>query len=279
MTAASAPLHLRQLGRQPYEAVWQAMRQMTLARGPTTADELWLVEHDPVYTLGQAARPEHVRAPGDIPVIQVERGGQVSYHGPGQAVVYVLLDLARRQLTVRALVQQLEQATIDWLDEQGVAAQRRAGMPGVYLTDAFPAHLGGAKIAALGLKVQRGCSFHGIALNLAMDLRPFDAIDPCGYPGLRVTDFASARRALANPPTPAPTPAPTPVPTPAAEPTLVPTPAANVNIGRAHPLDTGSDYDALARSFADRVAAALQTLQASATPRRANADTLPTTVS
>ena len=171
------------LGRRPYGEVLTAMRQFTAQRDPQTPDQLWLVEHDPVYTLGLAGRSQHILDAGTTPVIRVERGGQVTYHGPGQAVVYVLLDLRRRALTVRALVYRLEQATIDLLAEFGVPAIRRPGMPGVYLSDA-------SKIAALGLKVSRGCTLHGIALNIAMDLRPFERIHPCGDATLQVTDLA-----------------------------------------------------------------------------------------
>lgn len=175
------------------------MQAWTAARDTQTADELWLVEHDPVFTLGLAGRTEHVRETGAIAVVNVERGGQATYHGPGQAVVYVLLDLTRRQLTVRTLVTRLEQAAIDWLAQRGVDAQRRAAMPGVYLSAAYPDGLAQAKIAALGLKITRGRSFHGIALNLAMDLSPFECIDPCGYAGLRVTDLATALQAGPEP--------------------------------------------------------------------------------
>jgi len=192
---AREALTIRELGRRSYLETWEAMRAWTNAREPHTEDQLWLVEHDPVFTLGLAGRAEHLLDPGPTPVVRVERGGQVTYHGPGQAVVYVLLNLARRQLSVRALVQCLEQATIDWLANQGVAAQRRTGMPGVYLSTDYADGLALAKIAALGLKITRGCSFHGIALNLAMDLSPFERIDPCGFADLRVTDLASALQA------------------------------------------------------------------------------------
>jgi len=194
MRAHEAPT-ICELGRRPYLETWEAMRAWTAAREPHTEDQLWLVEHDPVFTLGLAGRTEHLRGLDPAEVVRVERGGQVTYHGPGQAVVYVLLNLARRQLSVRALVQCLEQATIDWLADHGVAAQRRSGMPGVYLSAAYPDGLGLAKIAALGLKIARGCSFHGIALNLAMDLSPFERIHPCGFADLRVTDLASALQA------------------------------------------------------------------------------------
>ena len=176
------PLQVRRLGRQPYPPVWQAMRAFTDARGADTTDELWLLQHDPVFTLGQAGKWEHVLAAGDIPVIPVDRGGQVTYHGPGQIVGYPLLDLRRLGVGVRELVQRIEQAIIDTLDVWNVVAARREGAPGVYV--------GEAKIAALGLRVRRGCSFHGLAFNVAMDLEPFHRINPCGYAGLTVVQLS-----------------------------------------------------------------------------------------
>ena len=173
------PATLRDLGRQPYEPVWRAMQRFTDARGDATSDELWVVEHAPVFTLGQAGKPEHVLAPGDIPVLHVDRGGQVTYHGPGQIVVYPLLDLRRLGIGVRDYVCHIEQALIDTLDEWNIVAQRREGAPGVYVGD--------AKIAALGIRVRRGCSFHGLAFNVALDLEPFHRINPCGYAGMAVT--------------------------------------------------------------------------------------------
>ena len=175
------PLQVRRLGRQPYLPVWQAMRAFTDDRDAATTDELWLLQHDPVFTLGQAGKREHVLAAGEIPVIAVDRGGQVTYHGPGQIVAYPLLDLRRLGLGVRELVQRIEQAIIDTLDVWNVVAVRREGAPGVYV--------GAAKIAALGLRVRRGCSFHGLAFNVAMDLEPFRRINPCGYRGLAVTQL------------------------------------------------------------------------------------------
>ncbi|WP_290890168.1 lipoyl(octanoyl) transferase LipB [Arenimonas sp.] len=177
--AARREWSVRTLGRQPYEPVWRAMQRFTDARGPDTPDELWLVEHDPVFTLGQAGKPEHVLAPGDIPVLQVDRGGQVTYHGPGQLVAYPLVDLRRLGLGVRELVCRIEQAVIDVLAGHGIAAARKDGAPGIYVD--------GAKVMALGLRVRRGCSFHGLAFNVAMDLEPFRRINPCGYQGLEVT--------------------------------------------------------------------------------------------
>ncbi|WP_024891464.1 lipoyl(octanoyl) transferase LipB [Luteimonas huabeiensis] len=173
------PALVRDLGRRAYEPVWRAMQRFTDARDAATADELWVVEHDPVFTLGQAGREEHVLAPGDIPVLHVDRGGQVTYHGPGQIVVYPLLDLRRLGLGVREYVERLEQAVIDTLAEWNIGAARREGAPGVYV--------GGAKVASLGIRVRRGCTFHGLAFNVAMDLEPFGRINPCGYQGLQVT--------------------------------------------------------------------------------------------
>ncbi|HEX7342531.1 MAG TPA: lipoyl(octanoyl) transferase LipB [Rhodanobacteraceae bacterium] len=175
----SRVLNVRRLGRQPYLPTWHAMQAFTDARNADTGDELWLLEHDPVFTLGQAGRPEHVLAPGDIPVIHVDRGGQVTYHGPGQIVAYPLLDLRRLGVGVRDMVHRIEQSIIDTLAHWGIAAARVEGAPGVYV--------GAAKIAALGLRVRRGCTFHGLAFNVSMDMEPFLRINPCGYAGLAVT--------------------------------------------------------------------------------------------
>ena len=158
------------------------MQAFNLARTPATADQLWLVQHPPVFTLGLAGRREHVIAPGEIPVIATDRGGQVTYHGPGQAVVYALLDLRRLGFGVRELVRRMEQSAIELLAARGIAGERREGMPGVYVE--------GAKIAAIGLRVARGCCYHGMALNVDLDLEPFSRIDPCGYPGLASTRLA-----------------------------------------------------------------------------------------
>ncbi|WP_363800829.1 lipoyl(octanoyl) transferase LipB [Lysobacter firmicutimachus] len=177
--AAPPPAQLRDLGRQPYEPVWRAMQAFTDARDGGTADELWLVEHDPVFTLGQAGKDEHVLMPGDIPVIHVDRGGQVTYHGPGQIVLYPLLDLRRLRVGVREYVDRIEQAVIDTLAEWNIEGARRDGAPGVYVA--------GAKVMALGIRVRRGCTFHGLAFNIAMDLEPYRRINPCGYQGLQVT--------------------------------------------------------------------------------------------
>ncbi|HJW47638.1 MAG TPA: lipoyl(octanoyl) transferase LipB, partial [Lysobacter sp.] len=157
------------------------MQRFTDTRGDDTADELWLVEHDPVFTLGQAGKDEHVLLPGDIPVIHVDRGGQVTYHGPGQIVLYPLLDLKRLKVGVREYVDKIEQAVIDTLAEWNIAGARRDGAPGIYVN--------GAKVMALGIRVRRGCTFHGLAFNIAMDLEPFSRINPCGYAGLQVTSM------------------------------------------------------------------------------------------
>lgn len=180
--AADTPLRIRRLGRIDYQDCYDQMRRYTAERTATSADELWLVEHPPVFTLGQAGRPEHLLHASDIPVVRVDRGGQITYHGPGQVVVYVLLDLRRLALTVKILVRLLEQAVIDLLADYGWRGERRAGAPGVYVAE--------AKIAALGLRVRNGCCYHGLALNVDMDLKPFTYINPCGYEGLRVTQLA-----------------------------------------------------------------------------------------
>ncbi len=174
-------LILRRLGRCDYSAVWRAMQAFTEARDAASADELWLVEHPPVFTVGLNGKPEHVLTPGDIPVVAVDRGGQVTYHGPGQIVAYVLLDLRRLGMGPRQLVIALEQAVIGLLAEFGLAGAGRRDAPGVYVD--------GAKIAALGLRVRRGCCYHGLSFNVAMDLEPFTRINPCGYPGLAVTQL------------------------------------------------------------------------------------------
>jgi lipoyl(octanoyl) transferase len=170
---------VRRLGLSDYLSVWQAMQAYTRERGERGEDQLWLVEHPPVFTLGQAGKREHLLDTGDIPVIQVDRGGQVTYHGPGQIVLYVLVDLRRLRLGVRALVSALERTVIGVLAGYGIEAQARPDAPGVYV--------GGAKIAALGLRVRRGCSYHGLALNVDVDLEPFSRINPCGYPDLATT--------------------------------------------------------------------------------------------
>lgn len=190
MTVAAVPaLAVRPLGRADYVATWQAMRDFTARRGPDTPDELWVVEHRPVFTLGQGGRREHVRDAGDIPVVATDRGGQVTYHGPGQVVVYTLIDLKRLGIFVKELVFRIETSVIQVLASYGVDGRRVKGAPGIYVPlDAAPRtgdFAGVAKIAALGIKVSRGCAYHGVAFNVAMDLAPFDRIDPCGYAGLR----------------------------------------------------------------------------------------------
>lgn len=180
----NAPLtvNLRPLGRVAYTPCWQAMVAFTAARDSASADELWTVEHPPVFTLGRAGKREHVLAPGDIPVVETDRGGQVTYHGPGQLVVYTLLDVRRLGIGPRELVRRLEQGVIDYLDGVGITAERRPGAPGVYV--------GAAKIAALGLRIRGACAYHGLALNVDLDLEPFRRINPCGYAGLAVTSLA-----------------------------------------------------------------------------------------
>ena len=181
-TAAAPLLTTRFLGLQPYETVWRQMRDFTDQRQAETADELWLVQHPPVFTQGQAGRAEHLLNPGDIPVVQTDRGGQVTYHGPGQIVAYPLLDLRRLRLGVRELVSLLESTVIQFLETWDLAAVARPDAPGVYVD--------GRKIASLGLRVRRGCSFHGVSLNVQMDLSPFLRINPCGYNGLQMTQLA-----------------------------------------------------------------------------------------
>jgi lipoyl(octanoyl) transferase len=185
---SDAAIAVRQLGRVDYEPTWRAMIDFTVARNESTSDELWVCEHPPVYTLGQAGKPEHLLADNGIPLVKIDRGGQITYHGPGQVVIYLLLDLNRRGLKVRELVGRMEQAIIDLLAEHGVDASRLDGAPGVYVprdgNGDYP-----AKIAALGLRIRRGCSYHGLSLNVDMELAPFSAINPCGYAGMPVTQL------------------------------------------------------------------------------------------
>jgi lipoyl(octanoyl) transferase len=176
---------LKRLGRTDYVRTWRAMQAFTDARAADTGDEFWLTEHAPVYTLGLAGRPEHILRANAIPVLKVDRGGQITYHGPGQLVVYLLIDLKRLRLGVRQLVEAIESAVIKLLDSYGIEAYGRRGAPGVYVKRDGRE----AKVAALGLKVRNGCTYHGFALNLDMDLAPFDDIDPCGYRGLAVTQL------------------------------------------------------------------------------------------
>jgi len=186
---------VRRLGLQPYTQVLESMRAFTDQRDESTADELWVLEHEPVFTLGQAGRMEHVLAAGSIPVIKVERGGQVTYHGPGQVVLYTLVDLRRRHVFVKEFVALLEDVVLEVLGSYGISgACRKPGAPGIYVPPEALAEPAGpelAKIAALGIKVRNGCAYHGVALNVAMDLSPFLGINPCGYEGLRTVDMAA----------------------------------------------------------------------------------------
>ena len=175
-------LRFRELGVRPYEPTWHAMQRFTAEREPATPDEVWLLEHERVFTQGQAGKAEHVLFPGDIPVVQVDRGGQVTYHGPGQLVAYLLLDVRRSGIGVRDLVSRIEQSLIGLLDSYGVNAVSKPDAPGVYVD--------GAKIASLGLRIRNGRSFHGLALNVDMDLEPFRRINPCGYAGMAMTQLS-----------------------------------------------------------------------------------------
>ena len=181
-SARAAPA-TRWLGRVAYEPTWRAMQRFTEQRDAATPDEIWLLEHDPVFTLGMNADRSHVLAPGDIPVVQIDRGGQVTYHGPGQLVVYPLIDVRRARLGVRDLVTALERAVIEYAARYGIRAECRADAPGVYVE--------GRKLASVGLRIRRGGSYHGVAFNVAMDLEPFRRINPCGYPGLEMTQLAA----------------------------------------------------------------------------------------
>lgn len=179
---------VRLLGLQPYQPTFERMQAFTNERTPETADEIWVLEHEPVFTQGQAGKAEHLLNPGDIPVVQVDRGGQVTYHGPGQLVVYLMLDLKRNGLGVRDLVTLMEEAVVELLAEQGVDAAPKPDAPGVYVE--------GRKICSLGLRVRRGCSFHGLALNIDMDMEPFLRINPCGYAGLEMTQLAQLNNSV-----------------------------------------------------------------------------------
>lgn len=178
VAAKPSSLLIRQLGRRDYSSVWHAMQNYTDARHALSNDEIWLVEHDPVFTQGQAGKDEHLLFPGDIPVVKVDRGGQVTYHGPGQLVAYFLLDIRRLKIGVRELVTQIEEVLVELLDGYGVNAYAKVDAPGVYVDE--------KKIASLGLRIRKGCSFHGLALNVDMDLSPFGRINPCGYAGLEM---------------------------------------------------------------------------------------------
>ena len=174
---------MRRFGLADYEPVWRAMQSFTDSRDENTVDELWLVQHPPVFTQGQAGKAEHVLAPGNISVVQVDRGGQVTYHGPGQIVAYPLVDIRRKGLGVKEFVHRIEEAIIDVLESYGVRGERIPGAPGIYVE--------GDKIASLGLRIRRGCAFHGLAFNIDMDLEPFQRINPCGYAGLQVTQLSA----------------------------------------------------------------------------------------
>ncbi len=178
-------LRVRYLGLQPYEPVWQSMSRFTDSRNDETIDELWLVQHSPVFTQGQAGKPEHVLNPGNIPIVQSDRGGQVTYHGPGQLVLYPLIDLRRRKLGVRDMITLLEKTAVELLANYGVSAHPKADAPGVYVSRGSIDD----KIASLGLRVRKGCCFHGMSINVDMDLSPFDLINPCGYEALRMTQM------------------------------------------------------------------------------------------
>ena len=181
-------MQIHNLGLRPYQETWDAMRACTAARDADSADQIWLVQHPPVYTQGQAGKPEHLLAPGDIPVIQIDRGGQITYHGPGQTVMYLLLDLRRAGIGIRALVSLIEESVIGYLKELGIRAQSRIDAPGVYVD--------GKKIASLGLRVRGGCTYHGVALNVDMDLEPFSRINPCGLVGMQMTQLRDLGVAL-----------------------------------------------------------------------------------
>ena len=181
-------MQIHNLGQRPYQEIWDAMRACTAARDADSADQIWLVQHPPVYTQGQAGKPEHLLAPGDIPVIQIDRGGQITYHGPGQTVMYLLLDLRRAGIGIRALVSLIEESVIGYLQELGIRAQSRIDAPGVYVD--------GKKIASLGLRVRGGCTYHGVALNVDMDLEPFSRINPCGLVGMQMTQLRDLGVAL-----------------------------------------------------------------------------------
>lgn len=176
-------VHIRSLGQQDYLSCWKAMQDFTNQRTDETIDEIWLLEHTPVFTQGQNGKPEHVLNPGQIPIIQTDRGGQVTYHGPGQLMVYTLIDLKRKQLNVREMVTSLEQSVIELLNDYQISAYADRDAPGVYVSN--------QKISSIGLRIRRGCSYHGIAFNVAMDLEPFSRINPCGFTDLKMTQFST----------------------------------------------------------------------------------------
>lgn len=180
MVDASYPVIIRQLGLQDYEPIWQKMQSFTDERDANVDDEIWLVEHNKVFTQGQAGKAEHILMPGDIPVVNVDRGGQVTYHGPGQQVIYLMLNIKRRKLGVRNLVTAMENAVVSTMGDLGISAYAKPDAPGVYIDE--------RKVCSLGLRIRKGCSFHGLALNVDMDLAPFQRINPCGYAGMAMTD-------------------------------------------------------------------------------------------
>ena len=184
------PITIRNLGTQPYQSTWQNMQRYTENRGIETADEIWITEHPPVYTLGLNGKREHLFATGDIPVINSDRGGQVTYHGPGQLIIYTLLDIKRLNLSIRSLVTTLEQAMISALAQYGIIAVAKTDAPGVYVND--------KKIGSIGLRIKKNCSYHGLSINNHMDLRPFDHINTCGYSGLEVTQLANLGVTISN---------------------------------------------------------------------------------
>ncbi len=181
MTPVNQPLTFEDLGTVDYESTWSAMNAFTLGRDENQEDECWFLQHNPVFTLGQAGKPEHILNPHQIPVVNTDRGGQVTYHGPGQLVAYLLVDIKRRKIGIRQLVDLIENSIIELLDGYGIVAATRKGAPGVYVDE--------KKIAALGLRIKQGCSYHGLSLNVDMDLEPFSYINPCGYPGMSVTQL------------------------------------------------------------------------------------------
>jgi len=181
VTPVNQPLTFEDLGTVDYESTWSAMNAFTLGRDENQEDECWFLQHNPVFTLGQAGKPEHILNPHQIPVVNTDRGGQVTYHGPGQLVVYLLVDIKRRKIGIRQLVDLIENSIIELLDGYGIVAATRKGAPGVYVEE--------KKIAALGLRIKQGCSYHGLSLNVDMDLEPFSYINPCGYPGMSVTQL------------------------------------------------------------------------------------------
>lgn len=186
MSSCTQTVIVRWLGRKPYHTTWEAMKVFTDQRQEDTPDEIWFLEHDPVFTQGQNGKPEHILNPGDIPVIQTDRGGQVTYHGPGQLMAYILIDVKRKKLNVRQLVSAIEQSVIDLLKDQNLIAHAKPEAPGIYVKEGSLEK----KICSIGLRIRRGCSFHGIALNVGTDLEPFQRINPCGYANMQMTKLS-----------------------------------------------------------------------------------------